>query len=244
MFTSRAFARTLIASTALMLASSAWAYEFNALDHLASQAEFKQVAQDLSATLAYKPRSSADGLGIVGFDVGVSVAATTVQSKEVIQRATGSDNVPGALPTVSLRAEKGLPFGIDVGASYSVIPGTSASAVSGSLKWAFVSGGLLTPSLAARVFVTQTSGLGDLSLRSQGVDLSISKGFAVLTPYAGVGLVSSQASTKSKVWANERYTQARVFVGANVNLLVMDLSFEADKTGEDTTVGIKAGFRF
>jgi len=244
MFASHTFARTLIAGAAVMAASSAWAYEFNALNQLASQAEFKQVAQDLSATLAYKPQAPADSLGVIGFDLGLSVAATTVKSKDVLKRATGSDNVPGALPSVTLRAEKGLPLGFDVGVSYGVIPGTSASAFSGALKWAFVSGGLVTPSLATRVFFTETNGLGDMGLRSQGVDVSISKGFAIVTPYAGVGIVRSRASTKSNVWAKESYTQTRVFAGANVNLLVMDLSVEADKTGDDTTVGVKAGFRF
>lgn len=237
--------RSLIAAGVAWLGTSAaHAYKFNALDQLQNQGEFKQLAQDLSSTLAYKPYSPAESLGLIGFDLGVSAAATSIKSQAVVERATGSDNVPSALPTVTLHAEKGLPFGVDLGVNYTVIPGTSASAVSGAVKWAVVQGGALTPAVAVRAFYTQANGLGEMNLRSQGVDLSISKGFAIVTPYVGVGVVRSRASTDSGRWAREAYNQTRLFAGANLNLVVMDLAIEADRTGDASTVGLKAGFRF
>jgi hypothetical protein len=239
------FLRPMMAGgLSLLAASSAFAYDFNALDALSSQAEFKQVAEDLSATLAYKPMAPAEGLGIIGFDVSASLGATKVKSVELLKRATGSDKVPDSLPVATIRAEKGLPLDFDIGASYAVVPGTSIGALSGELKWAFVSGGLLTPSLATRVFYTQMTGLKDMHLRSMGADVSISKGFAMVTPYAGVGLVSSKASTANNEWASESYVQSRVFGGVNLNLGLLNLAAEADQTGKDATFGVKVGLRF
>lgn len=228
----------------LVAASAAQAYKFNALDQLQSQGEFRQLSEDLSATLVDRQHAPASGLGLIGFDVALTAGGTSIQSKAIVERATGSSNVPGTLPTVALRAQKGLPFGVDLGVSYTMVPGSSVSAVGGSVKWAFVEGGVLTPAVAVRLHANQANGLGEMSLRSQGVDLSISKGFAFFTPYAGVGVVASQASTKNDRWAAERYTQTRVFAGANLNLLVTNLAFEADKTGKDTTVSVKFGVRF
>lgn len=239
-------AHKLLPSFALLAALSpaVQAYEFDALDLLASQAEFKQLAQDLSASLAFKPLAPAEGLGIVGFDVGVSLGGTRVQSRAVLQRAAGNDDVPDTLPTASLRVLKGLPMNIDIGAVYTVIPGSSASSLSGEVKWAFLPGGTLTPAMAVRGFYTRMSGLGDMRQHSQGIDVSISKGLAMATPYAGVGMVASKASTESGRWASESYTQARVFAGVNVNLLLLNLAVEADRTGDNTSLGLKLGLRF
>lgn len=228
----------------LLAASAAQAYKFNALDQLQSQAEFRQLSEDLSATLADRQHAPASALGLIGFDVALTAGGTSIQSKAIVERATGSSNVPDTLPTVALRAQKGLPFGVDLGVSYTVVPGSSVSALAGSLKWAFIEGGALTPAVAVRLHANQTHGLGEMSLRSQGLDLSISKGFAVFTPYAGVGVVASQASTQTDRWAAERYTQMRIFAGANVNLLITNLAVEADKTGDNTSLSLKLGVRF
>jgi hypothetical protein len=235
-----------LALGAMLLASpAAHAYKFDSLNLLASQAEFKLLAEDLTGALAFKPMSPAEGLGVVGFDISASVGGTSLRSREVLKRAAGnSDDVPDTLPTASVRIQKGLPLDIDIGAAYTVIPGTSASAVSGEIKWAFTSGGTVTPALAVRAFYTRMSGLGDMKLQSQGLDLSISKGFVMATPYAGVGVVGSKASTESGRWAKESYTQGRVFAGVNLNFALLNLAFEADKTGENTSVGMKAGWRF
>jgi len=133
---------------------------------------------------------------------------------------------------------------IDIGAAYTVIPGSSASALSGEVKWAFMEGGTLMPAVAVRAFYTRMSGLGDLKQHSQGVDVSMSKGFAMATPYAGVGLVASKASTESGRWASESYTQGRLFAGVNINLVALNLALEADRTGESTSLGMKLGWRF
>ncbi|WP_290867655.1 hypothetical protein [Aquabacterium sp.] len=227
-----------------VMAPQAQAYQFNSLEALGSQGNFELLAKDLSAALALKPMAPAAGLGLLGFDLGVTTSVTQLSSVAVLERAAGTTRVPGNLPVVGVRAAKGLPFGFDVGVGYSAIPGTSVRASSGELKWAFVSGGLLMPAVAVRGFYTQASGLGRMSLRSRGVDLSVSKGIAMVTPYAGVGVVQSTATTSDGTWSKASYYQPRVFAGANLNLLLLNVAAEVDKTGEDTSYQVKLGLRF
>jgi hypothetical protein len=232
-----------VVAAGLMAAAPAHAYKFNALSALSNQGEFKQVAQDIAATLADKPQAPAAGLGVLGFDLSAVAGATSVESTDALEKAAGH-SVPKSLPTVGVRVEKGLPFDVDLGASYVLVPGTSASALSGDVKWAFWGGGLVLPAVATRVFYTQTNGLGDMSLSSKGIELSISKGIATVTPYAGVGIVASSASTKNNVWKKESFNQTRAFVGVNANLLLVNLGLEADKTGKATSLNLKLGMRF
>jgi hypothetical protein len=231
--------------TGLMaMMTPAHAYKFNALTALSNQGEFKLVAEDLAATLADKPQAPAAGLGVLGFDVSAVLGTTSVESTEALQKAAGGHDVPKSLPTAGVRIEKGLPFDVDLGASYVLVPGTSASALSADVKWAFWGGGLVLPAVATRVFYTQANGLGDMSLSSKGIELSISKGFATVTPYAGIGLVASHASAKDDVWKKESFNQTRTFVGVNANLLLINLGLEADKTGKATSFSLKLGMRF
>ncbi len=241
-------ARSLVALAAVaagvLVAAPAQAYKFNALSALQNQDEFRKLSEDISATFADKPQAPAGGLGIIGFDVSATASATSIESVDILKKAAGGHSIPKSLPTLGLRAEKGLPFDIDLGLSYNMLPGTSASAMSGDVKWAFWGGGLVMPAVATRVFYTKTNGLGDMSLNSKGIELSISKGFPLLTPYAGVGIVASNASTKGDVWKKESYNQSRVFAGLNANLLLINFGLEADKTGKDSNVSLKVGMRF
>lgn len=231
------------AALALVAMGSAQAAKFDALGSL-NQDEFRALSKDLAGVFADKPQSPAGGLGVIGFDVSATVGATKVDNSDLLKKAAGGDSVPKALPTVGLRIDKGLPFDIDVGASYVVVPATSASALSGNIKWAFFGGGVVMPAVATRVFYTRTNGLGDMSLNSKGIELSISKGFPMLTPYAGIGVVDSNASAKNTALKSESFTQTRTFVGLNANLLLLNIGLEADKTGKTSSVNLKLGMRF
>jgi hypothetical protein len=83
-----------------------------------------------------------------------------------------------------------------------------------------------------------------LKLRTTGVDLSISKGFLMLTPYAGIGQVSVKSTPDAGGLKVEKFTQSKVFAGLNVNFGLANLAFETDKTGDATSYGLKFGLRF
>jgi hypothetical protein len=82
------------------------------------------------------------------------------------------------------------------------------------------------------------------------VDLSISKGFAMFTPYGGIGKVWTNATPKSipasfpTPPSSESISQNKYFIGLNINILLVNLVVEGDKTGDATSYGVKLGFKF
>lgn len=240
--------RTLLTATAaattLLATGGAHALEINTLN-LLTQSEFRALSEDLGAALSYKALVPAESLGVIGFDIGVGVTATELQHRDVLAKAAAGATVPKMLPVTSVRVVKGLPFGIDIGAALGRVPTTGATTTGGELRWAFVPGGVLTPALAVRVSYSQLSGIDQLKASSTGLDVSISKGFLFATPYLGIGSVTTRTQvTGTTLLKSERFNQTRVFGGVNINLGLVNLAVEADKTGDATSYGVKAGLRF
>src|SRR5712691_2786991 len=187
-----------------------------------SQAQFRALSEDLGAALSYKPLTPTTPLGITGFDLGIAA-------------------------TVTKRLNKGLPFDIDVGLMYSSVPGTNIRLVGGELRYAIVSGGAAMPAIGIRGSYTKLSGVDQLDFDTKGLDLSISKGFLMFTPYAGVGKVwvaSTPKSIPTSTPTKESLSLNKVYVGINMNFGLTNLAFEGDRTGQATSYGAKLGFRF
>ncbi len=235
--------RILLLASGVCAAAGASAADINNLGAL-SQAQFLAVSEDLGAALSYKPLVPAEPLGITGFDIGLAVTGTKLQSRAALQAAsTGS--VPATLPVPTLRVHKGLPFNIDLGVSYAAVPSSNIRLVGGELRWAVLAGSVATPAVALRASATSLSGVDQLKLNTTGLDVSISKGFAMLTPYAGIGTVRVKSDPKGIAGLRaESFSQGKVFAGLNVNLGLVNLAFEGDKTGDATSYGMKFGFRF
>lgn len=237
--------RPLLATAATLLATSAaHALEISTLN-LLTQSEFRLLSEDLGAALSYKALVPAESLGVLGFDIGVGVTATELQHRDVLAKAAAGATVPKALPVTSVRVVKGLPFNLDIGAALGRVPTTGATTTGGELRWAVVPGGVLTPAIAVRASYTRFGGIDQLKASSAGLDVSISKGFLFATPYVGIGSVTTRSQvTGTTPLKAERFNQTRVFGGVNVNLGLVNLAVEADKTGDATSYGVKAGFRF
>jgi hypothetical protein len=111
-------------------------------------------------------------------------------------------------------------------------------------RWAIVAGNFLLPAVAVRFATTGITGVNNLSLRSNNFELSVSKGFANVTPYAGLGRVWTTARPRGAPdLREESFTNNRYYAGLNVNL-GLNFAPEVDRTGGSTTLGIKTGFRF
>jgi hypothetical protein len=228
---------------ALVAAGAAQAADFNAIGTL-NQAEFKAFSQDVAAAVSYKGIMPTEGLGITGFDIGVAAFGNEVTSRDVLRKAAGGASIPKHLPTAALKAAKGLPFGFDVGVTVATLPGTNIRATGGELRWAFMEGGTVFPAVGVRLALSNLSGVDQLKLRTQSADISISKGFTFLTPYAGIGTVRSKSSAPGTSLAEESFSQTKTFVGVNVALGLMSLAVEADKTGDSAGYGLKLALRF
>ena len=94
-----------------------------------------------------------------------------------------------ALPISKIQATIGLPYSFDIGAFYSNSSNTDISVTGAELKYAILDGSTLVPAVAVRTTYTKLDGIDQLYMDTKSADISISKGFAFFTPYAGVGSV-------------------------------------------------------
>lgn len=232
-------------TAAILAATSAGAQaggDINTLGNLA-QTEFRLFSEDLGAALSYKALAPAEPLGITGFDVGVEMTATSMEHSSLFDKASSGSGF-NTLPVAKLHVHKGLPFNFDVGAFLSSAPDSNIRLMGAELRYAFIEGGMTMPAIALRGTYTRLSGVDQLDFDTRGLELTISKGFAMLTPYAGIGKVWSTSTPNVALLTEEDFSQDKVFVGANLNFGLMNLAVEGDKTGDAASYGVKLGFRW
>jgi hypothetical protein len=229
--------------TAGLAAAPAWAQEIDQLQNVV-QGEFRLLSEDLGAALSYHAQTPAEPLGLTGFDIGLGVTATRIENTEILQRVT-SDDSDTTLYVPTIRLHKGLPLGIDLGLSYAAVPGSNIRYTGGELRYALLEGGVASPAIAVRGSITKLSGVDQLSLDTRGLDVSISKGFAVFTPYAGIGRVWVESDPRGTAGlVTEKFSLTKAFVGVGMNLAVLNVNLQADKTGDATSYSLKLGWRF
>lgn len=229
------------------LSQASWAVGDLSLGAITAQgqATFKALSEDLGAALSYKAITPAEPLGTVGFDIGLEATFTELNSIDKWGGAIGATDL-SYLPLPKLHLHKGLPFSLDVGAVYSSVPGSNVSYWGGELRYSFVSGNLALPAIAVRGSYTSLVGVDDISLSTKGLELTVSKGFLMFTPYAGLGQVwiDSEPGAAFSPLTSESISATKMFLGLNLNMGLMNLAFEGDKTGESASYSAKLGFRF
>jgi len=213
-----------ILSTALTIATTSLptlAADINFKDSL-SQGEFKSISKEAGAALGYRNMAPATPLGITGFDIGFETSAISINKNSHYWQSAFSNDVPSYLIIPKLRARKGLPYGIDIGASYSFIQGSNVKLYGAELSKSILDGSAATPALAIRTTYTKLSGVSDLGLQTYGVDASASKGFVFITPYAGAGVLWINSEAKGHLHdlaptlTKETITVPRVFGGVKL----------------------------
>lgn len=226
----------------LISTSPAWAQDIDQLQN-AAQAEFRLLSEDLGAALSYHAQIPSEPLGLAGFDIGVGVTATRFEHSGIWQKVT-SDDAEATLYVPTLRLHKGLPAGFDIGLTYASIPGSNIRYTGGELRYAILEGSATSPAIAVRGSLTKLSGVDQLGFETQGLDISISKGFALLTPYAGVGRVWVESTPHVSGLQKEKFSLTKVFVGLGINFAVLNLNLQADRTGDASSYSVKLGWRF
>ena len=217
------------------------AADFPSLDALA-QGEFRAISRDLGAAFSYKGVTPATALGPLGFDVGVEVTDTQMEHSSLFALAGAGSQSRLVIPKIHVH--KGLIGGLDVGAFVAGVPDINARLYGADVRYTIVDDGLVAPAIGVRVSGTRASGMGDLKISTVAVDMMVSKRFTALTPYAGAGTVRVQSSASGTGLADEKINQGRVFGGLNVNLLAVNLAFEAEKMGDNVSLSAKLGWRF
>jgi hypothetical protein len=222
-----------------------------------TQGEFKSLVEDLGAALSYKNVAPATPLGLPGFDVALEVVAADMGSTAYWDAATGG-NGPSLLTVPKLRARAGLPLGIDVGATYAKVPSSNIQLFGAEVSWALLSGSAATPALGIRATYTKLAGVDDLDVQTAGLDACISKGFVLLTPYAGAGVFVSDGKAKGKILTDpaflavnggkplegEQIWAPRYFGGVKLTLIpLLGITGEVEYSGI-MTYSLKLGLSF
>lgn len=220
---------SLVLCLGLLTAGTAMARDINFNTGLTQDA-FKSLSKEAGSAIAYRNTAPAEPLGITGFDIGAEVSIVSVKKETTYWQSAFNNNAPSYLYLPKLRVRKGLPFGIDVGAMYSYVPDSNIKLYGAELSKAILEGTAATPALGVRATYTKLAGVSDLGLQTVGLDASISKGFVIVTPYAGAGAVwidskakgslqSTSASLPTGPLKTEKIWQPRVFGGLKLTPL-------------------------
>lgn len=213
----------------------------------ACQAAFEGVVTDISAALNYKALGPAEATGLLGFGVGAFVSYVPVQNEQAWRTLTGSD--VDAVAMAGISAHKGLPFGIDIGAFYTAVPGTDAKAYGAELRYAILEGGIAEPALAVRGAYTATAGIDDFDYDSYSADVSLSKGFTFVTPYIGAGYVWATATPSGSVAGalgldEVEVDNERFYVGMRITAVLLEITPEYERIGDNNAYNLRLGFSF
>lgn len=214
---------------------------------LTDQNKFKELSLDLAAASSYKSVSAAAGLGVVGFDVGMAVTATKVEHTSAWQAVmSNSSDVPTVLYVPKLYVRKGLPFGIDVGAHYFSVPSTNIESWGAEVGYEVIKGSMVSPAVGVGMTYSRLLVDNDLALTTRGLEAKVSKGFAFVTPYAGVGRQWSESKPKGAAAAlkAETFSNNRYFFGVTLNPGIIQLALEHDSIGGVASNSIKLGMKF
>ncbi|MGB9429609.1 MAG: hypothetical protein WCC11_06995 [Gammaproteobacteria bacterium] len=230
----------------ILLGLTGGAFASNDINNLPAltQSEFHGLSADLGAILSFKQLQSAAPEGMTGFDVGLDVSATNLAHQSDWNTATSGSGVT-AIPMARIRVSKGLPFGFDVGGFYSGATNSNIKAYGVDLRYAILDGGTFTPALGLRAAFSHLGGVSQLGFNTKSLDLTISKGFGPLTPYAGIGRVwinsNPDASTGLQ---DEQFTADESFVGLAVSVVAVNFALELNRTAGNNTYSVKLGFGF
>jgi len=196
------------------------------------------------STDAYSyPRHGAAPLGLTGFEVFVDAAVDRGFDDEPFAATVIDGSLSGGFLAIArVGVRKGLPGGFDLGVTYGQALGGDVKLASADLQWAIIDGGVLSPALSVRVTGTETLSPHAYDLRQYGAELLFSKGFTVLTPFVGAGVVSSRGKLDgSRQSLRETETQAIAYAGVTLNLLLPKITVEVEKA-EVVQASVRVGF--
>ncbi|MBE9562535.1 MAG: hypothetical protein IMF12_06705 [Proteobacteria bacterium] len=230
----------------LVIFNSAQANDIEFTDAI-SQDSFENFIEEFGTGLLFNPMAPAESLGMLGFDVAVETVITDISDEQEYWINLVSDNDPSSYMLVPrLHVQKGLPFNIDVGAMYVSVPNSNVKVWGLEAKYAILEGSILTPALSVRASYTNLSGVDDVSVDTQTLELLISKGFLMFTPYAGASIFRINGSEHTDIVELDdvNMTGYRALIGMQVSPFPLMVVNAEISLGEVPQYGLKVGIRF
>ena len=182
------------------------------------QPTFDAFIDEIGTATAYNPLSPAEPLGLTGFDIGIAFSMVSIDTA-IWDQVVVDGAAPSSLPVPRLMLRKGLPLGIDIGLSRISVPGSNVAVNGYELRYAILEGSTVSPAVSVLAHSSKMTGVSDVDLSSYGVDVGVSKGFAMLTPYAGAGKVWYKGSDTTNTWADRDTSVTRSYIGVRIGFL-------------------------
>jgi len=225
--------RALILLAVLILSLAAPAARAWDIAPDASAESFHAFNQRFSGDVYDYPRHSAAPLGLLGFDIYAGASLDRGFGNAVAGDLIDGNLTGGAMTIGRVGVRKGLPGGIDIGVAYSRPLGSSnLNLASADVQWAILQGGPLSPAVSLRATGTGTVGsTGTYDFRQYGAEILVSKGFTILTPYAGVGVFRSRGTFNGihSGTLHDTDTQGVAYAGVSLSLLLPKITLEVEK---------------
>jgi hypothetical protein len=215
-------------------------------DPTITQAEFAQFARLAGQAIYHTPVEPAGAGGLLSFDVGLAANAVPVDTKASYwKKATGDDfSISDHIVVPRLVVSKGFSV-IAASASYAKLQGTNVQIWGAAVDVPILNGGLIKPTLALRASYSRLQGVKELDLKTNGVELFVSKGFGPITPYAAVGRARTDAEARitPTIVFKDKSSTNRYTVGVKLSLLFPKIVVEATQ-GEERSYAAKVSFGF
>jgi opacity protein-like surface antigen len=242
--------RTLIAASAMLVASNAQAAAITPADILAQgQTTFNALSDDLAAATWMNPSNSAEshsaGLIPVGVQAAVELTSVAIDSNDLQWSSMGY--TADTLPVPRLRLSAGIPFGLDVG--YMYLSSSALEIDMSGLEVRMAFGNYIpVPMLEANVrYHTSTLTAGsDMEVKNSGYAVMVGANLPMIKPYLEVGRVTSTSTPSGTLAAFTEYeaTHSTMAVGAKLELALFVINLEKSKVGDNDLTTIKLGFEF
>jgi len=235
-----------LCSVVLLISQLSWASDIEFTDAI-TQEDFKDFVKELGVATWFNPVTPAAPLGILGFDVAIDTVVTDISEDKDFWRKMVADNDPFSyfvIPRVHL--QKGLPFGLDVGAMYAVVPSSNVKLWGLEARYALLEGTMITPALTLRASYSALDGVDDIDLNTFSLDALVSKGIFMVTPYAGASAIGIRGSENSdKVVLNTvTETDFKTFVGVQFSPFPLVIVNGEISFGEVPQYALKIGVKF
>lgn len=227
---------------AVVLPAAAWDIRGDA-----SSADFRDFARRFASAAYAYPGHPAKALGITGFEAFAEASYDdTFDEQPFFPGAVDGDLDGGFLSIARVGIRKGLPGHVDLGVSLAEAVGTDLRLATAEVQWAFLDGGAVSPAAALRITATRSQGGGGFTLDQAGIEVLASKGFPLITPYIGGGVVASRARldrTGGLSDLSDTHTQPIAYAGLRLSLLIPKITAEI-QSGETTQYALRVALGF
>lgn len=228
----------LIIVAILMYVTASYAGDINASD-IDTSAELSDITKEVGHAISIPAMEGADPLGLlIGINVAVEASSYKVEEAGDL---LDDENI------LMLRAhvQKGLPFGIDIGAEYMKDYNSNIEAMGGEVRWAIIEDGIATPAVGLRGTYSALTSVDKLSIKTYGGYAQVSKSvIKILTPYAGVGYLISYGDVEDSGLDTARQENKEFFAGVKLNILLLKVTAQADVTNDNNMYTLKVGLGF